>query len=397
MRVLFIDYIKEEIGGGHFVLARLANYYQNRQELGIRPYVWLNNYAGFVDKFLDKKIPYYHYEIPASILKLDRTLRLKDLILRICLIILFWFIFGVRLCTFCKRNNIRIVHANSTTAFIFSSIPVKLFRIKLIYHLHDALITSDRGGNFNKSALSLIIFFIKYFSDEVIVVSNFVKNTVLQLDKKLDKKVHVIHNGVELRSLDKMHFSQDKYGANKKKLKLLSFGVLSERKGFHLGIESISILKHKYSTDLEYQILGDGYYKTDLVKLAQDLGVKEEVQFLGFQENVHAYIKQADFIIIPSVWQDPLPLSVIESMQHGKVVIATKRGGIPEMIENGVTGFLVPLDNAPQEIAKRIVYLLKHPQLMKKVGQNATQRVKEYFNIERMAKEILQVYLSSIR
>lgn len=397
INVLYIDYIKEEIGGGHFVLARLANYYENHRQLNIKPYVWLNNYEGFVDKFIDKKVPYHPYEIPASILQLDRTLHLKDLILRIYSIILFWIKFTISLYRFCKAKNIKIVHANNATVFIFSSIPIKLSRAKLVYHLHDALLTPDRGGNINKFALRLIDIFIRYFSDKVIVVSNFVKNTVLELDKSqmVNRKIQVIYNGLDLNSSRKDGFFRNR-PVNEKRIRLLSFGTLSERKGFHLGIESASILKHKYSVNLEYKILGEGYYKSDLLKLAKKLGVKEEVQLLGFQENVRTYIKQAYIILIPSVWQDPLPLAVIESMRDQKVVIATRVGGIPEMIEDGITGFLVSLDNAPEEIAEKVVYLLRHPEVAKRVAKNAGRRVREYFNIDRMAEEIRQVYLSVV-
>jgi len=398
VNVLFLDYIKEEIGGGHFVLARLANYFQKNPYLEVTPIVFLNNYNRFIDRFIDGKVAIYEYKIPNKILSLDRNITKFKAFMHSWFLIVFWFRFSKILIQYCKKNEIDIIHVNSMRVFILSSISSIFFKkTKVVFHLHDALISQEKGGNVNQLASKLVVFCIKYFADKVIAVSKFVKDSVLErgIKKHLEKKVHVIHNGVELCFSKNSDSSIDKKRI-KNEIKLLSFGVLSERKGFHLSIEAVHLLKQHYSMNIEYKILGDGHYKPKLIDLTKKFGLQKEVEFLGFKKDVHPYIKQADLIIIPSVWQDPLPLTVIESMQDQKVVIATNVGGIPEMIDDGINGFLVPLENAPEEIAKKVAHFAAHPELMEKVAKKAAQRVKEYFNIERMAREIAQIYLSVI-
>lgn len=390
INVLFIDYIRTEIGGGHFSLARLVNRFQKHSSLGVKPFVYLNNSKGFIDKFINNEVFVREYSVPKQALKINRKSSFLEIFFRSLLIIPFCFCFWLKLFSFCLKNQIDIMHTNSMISFLLSAVPAKLARVKLIFHLHDALLSSKEGGTIENASQKIILFLMKYFADAVIAVSDFVQETVLTKDRSIATKLYTLYNGVEIKLNSPLPPSEDKND----KIQLLSFGRLDETKGFHLGITVVSILKHQCGLKVEYLLLGEGSYKPALSSLSKKLRVEKEVQFLGFQDNVSSYIRQADIILVLSIWQEPFPLAIIESMANGKPVIATKTGGIPEIIEDGVNGLLVLPERAPEEVAEKVIYLINNPLVKQRIAENGLKRVQQNFNIEKLTNSLSQIYFS---
>jgi glycosyltransferase involved in cell wall biosynthesis len=92
-------------------------------------------------------------------------------------------------------------------------------------------------------------------------------------------------------------------------------------------------------------IVGEGHYLADLEQLVQELNIIGNIRFLGRRSDVQTIIAASDVVVIPSVWEEAFGLIAAESMASARPVIASKIGGIPELIENGVNGFLVEPDN----------------------------------------------------
>lgn len=178
---------------------------------------------------------------------------------------------------------------------------------------------------------------------------------------------------------------------------LLYVGRLSKEKGVEYLIKSIPKVMKEFPK-VKLGIAGWGDEEENLKKLVQDLGLDNSIKFLG--EISHNIIekeyKRSSIVIVPSVWPEPFGLIGPEAMSVGRPIIATNVGGIPEWLDDGRTGLLVPPKDS-DAIAEKVIYLLKRPKLMQKMGISGRKRVEKEFNIEDYAKEVENVYKKIIQ
>lgn len=392
--VLFADYVKKELSGGHLLMADLVNYYHTRHPR-IHPFVWCNNHKHFLENHLSQQVPRHIFEIPASLTRLNRKSHWWAFLAAGPALLRFSTSFTVAFCKFLKNKNIQTVHVHSLMALSFVAVATKLTKRKLVYHLHDALLTTEQCGDMSRLAIRLNLFWMKYFCSQVIVISGFVQNTVADqvCSRLICSKTTHIPNGVRTDKFGPSDGSGlQTQGYHGRRVRLFSLGVLSKKKGFHLAIRAVAILRERFSLPAQYDIAGEGEYKTELTAMIQKLKLSAAVRLLGFIKDPVPNFQQADFVLVPSVWEEPFGLVVAEAMACGKVVIATQNGAIPELIEDGRSGFLVSASNAPEEIASLVSRLSNEPERMKQVGRNAAQRVFKYFSFERMAERVAECY-----
>lgn len=123
---------------------------------------------------------------------------------------------------------------------------------------------------------------------------------------------------------------------------LLYFGRLSKEKGVDILLRAYSSYRKAVEKPLELKIVGDGSQRGELEVLSGELGISDHLEFLGFQKgvNLRSIVKGAHFAIVPSVWCENMPFSIVESMAAGTPVIGSDLGGIPDLIEDGVNGLL---------------------------------------------------------
>jgi glycosyltransferase involved in cell wall biosynthesis len=138
-------------------------------------------------------------------------------------------------------------------------------------------------------------------------------------------------------------------------------------------------------------VAGDGPLLETLKEEAALLGIEENVRFLGLISNVDQLMAVADVVVVPSVWQEPAGLVVIEGMASGRPVVATRVGGIPEYIKDGVTGILVERRSA-QQIADAVGQLLAFSERAQEMGRAARRAAKTEFSTARWVAETLESY-----
>lgn len=136
--------------------------------------------------------------------------------------------------------------------------------------------------------------------------------------------------------------------------------------------------------------LGDGPQFGELKELHESLAAKEDILLAGYRANAKAIVAGADICVVPSVWQDAFPLSVLEAMAAGKAVIASRVGGIPEMIEDCVSGVLVPPGDE-EALAEAIRKLIAEPEISGRLGISARHRVAELFTPELQLRKLTSI------
>jgi phosphatidylinositol alpha-1,6-mannosyltransferase len=233
-------------------------------------------------------------------------------------------------------------------------------------------------------------------SDQIICGASFQKRLLVK-NGAPPERIHTVLGGV-----DTERFKPSRMKRNEArrlldvdgKFVLLSLGRLVARKGFDDALLTLTHLKDK--RDIILLIVGDGPDKERLVKLAGSLAINERVKFLGFvsSETLPKIYNAADVFVAPfkAIGRDMegFPLVVQEAQASGIPVISTYSAGLPELIGNKSSGFLVH-ENSPRNIADRILKLYEDRELCQAMGQTARERAEALLGWEIVAKRINKI------
>jgi L-malate glycosyltransferase len=168
-----------------------------------------------------------------------------------------------------------------------------------------------------------------------------------------------------------------------------NIGALVEHKGHRHLIEAASIVVRDVP-DARFVILGEGELRPVLEQQVKHLHLEKHVFLPGFRADVIALLKGFDLFVMCSEMEG-LGTSILDAMAAGKPVIGSLTGGIPEIIDDGTTGVLVPPGEAGP-LAEAIVQLLRDPAARERMGQAGWGRVREHFTVERMVEASRTVY-----
>lgn len=200
--------------------------------------------------------------------------------------------------------------------------------------------------------------------------------------------IPVIYNGVFTERFA-FSSSQNKPRVNNK-IVLLHVGRFAPPKNHMLLVEAFSRALKEYSS-MELWLVGDGPLRPAVEDAVRERGLERSVVFWGIIPRVEEVLRDADIFILSSDWEG-LPLVAVEAMAAGKPVISTSVGGVPELVEKEVTGFLVPPKD-PDALASAILRLARDPQLRKQMGLAAKKHAVERFDISRTIRLYEDLYL----
>jgi len=222
--------------------------------------------------------------------------------------------------------------------------------------------------------------------DAYITNSNFVRKVVLN-NLNLDN-VYTVYNSVDT---EKFNIGS---GGDENGIKILYAGRFDTGKGVEYLIGAIPEVIREH--DCIFVFVGGGALRKWAENLARKAG-GSRVVFEGFvpYERINRYYQLCDIVVVPSVWPEPFGRSVIEAMACGKPVVATRVGGIPEIVEDGRTGLLIEPANS-KEIANAINTLVDRVK-RKKMGKLARKVVERKYNIEVITGKVLEVYEKFLR
>jgi glycosyltransferase involved in cell wall biosynthesis len=139
-------------------------------------------------------------------------------------------------------------------------------------------------------------------------------------------------------------------------------------------------------------MVGDGPDRAGLEQRAHDLGIVRDILFLGYQEDVAPFYAAFDALVLPSS-NEGTPVSVIEALGAGRPVVATRVGGVPDVVRDGVDGFLVEA-GATDELADRLAQLAQDPALRERMGNQGRERVLPRYAVERLVDDVDRLYRS---
>jgi glycosyltransferase involved in cell wall biosynthesis len=257
--------------------------------------------------------------------------------------------------------------------------------------------------NSNEKFMVSFNWFLRFFeekmlerSDRLIAVSDFTRRELKQYYRVNQAKIRVIHNGVDVDKFKPASIKRkikEELGLNPDDLAILSVGRLYARKGLFTLIESMPAVVHSFPR-AKFIISGKGQSNEmrKLVDHATRLGVNDNIVFTGyFPDSKLPKLYQAADVFAFSTFYENLPFAVLEALSSGLPVVTTNVGGIPEMIESGKNGFLVPPFNA-RELSDKILYLLEHPKAASEMAFQARKTILERFDWRLIVHKVLKLY-----
>ena len=250
----------------------------------------------------------------------------------------------------CQRaKNYDLIYANTQKALIVGAISSLLARRPLVYHLHDILSLE----HFSKTNLRVAVNLINACAALVIANSQASKMAFLKAGGK-SSLVQVVYNGFEIKNYDVDGLEVINLRKNlqlEDKFVIGHFSRLSPWKGQHILIDALSLCPENVIVILVGDALfGEQEYVQNLHHQVTALGLESRVKFLGFRSDIPQLMTMCDLITHSSTAPEPFGRVIIEAMLCGKPVIAAEAGGVIELVEDGINGFLVT-PGKPEELA----------------------------------------------
>jgi len=258
------------------------------------------------------------------------------------------------------------------------------YAIKLADKTNAALVVHLHNDSLNKNT---------YRSQEIyrpvtriITVSDYIANCVRSINPE-DTKCQTVHNGIDMKAF--ANLSSDAHD-RPSAFTLIFCGRMVPEKGIAELIEALNILYNRRPSadlDINLMVLGSSFYgnankESDFIKQLKRTAepIKQHIQFTGFvpYDLVPSYLRLADVAVVPSLWDDPFPTTILEAQAMGLPIITTMRGGIPEQV-TGDNALMLPTDaHFTERLADAILYLYEHPEKREEMSKAGLERSKQF-------------------
>jgi glycosyltransferase involved in cell wall biosynthesis len=389
IRVLFFDHTAT-LGGGEIALLNLVRHLDPKR---VKPVVVLGADGPLAER-LRREVNTYILPLSPRLAALKKdTLGIATLFrIREVISIL---AYVRRLVLFIRKHKINLIHTNSLKADIIGGIAGRLSRCPVVWHVRDRVEDDYLPGSVVR------IFRLLCRVVPTYVIANSVA-TLETLHLRTRRYSSSIPSGVDLHHRtsvvhDGTHTTVPS-ASDRRDLKVFRIGLIgriSPWKGQHIFLQAAEQVHNRFPNArfviIGAALFGEDKYDQEVRQIPARLGIEDVVEFTGFRGDVQQAICELDLVVHASTTGEPFGQVIIEGMAAGKPVVATDGGGVPEIVENGKTGILVPMGDA-QAMAAAICQILADPTQAKTMGARARQRVKDHFTVEETARRIQAVY-----
>ncbi|MEH1831858.1 MAG: glycosyltransferase family 4 protein [Nostoc sp.] len=288
-----------------------------------------------------------------------------------------------------KARKYDLIYANTQKALVVGALVSFFSRRPLVYHLHDILSTE----HFSQTNLHIAVNLANRFASLIIANSQASKTAFLQAGGRPDI-IEVVYNGFEPKI-----YQSDKSDINKLQQQLgLSgkfvvghFSRLAPWKGQHILIDALAKCPQEVTAILVGDALfGEQDYVQKLHQQVAQLGLENRIKFLGFRSDIPQLMAACDLVAHTSTSPEPFGRVIVEAMLCEKPVVAAKAGGVMELVEHGLNGFLVT-PGEPQELAQVIITCLQETERTVTIANNARTTACQRFDVAIINQQIAQL------
>jgi glycosyltransferase involved in cell wall biosynthesis len=297
-----------------------------------------------------------------------------------------------RLMKFIREHEIEIIHTNSLKADIIGGVAGRLSGRKVVWHVRDRI-----EDDYLPKAVVRAFRFLSRVMPNYVIANSAATLRTLQLRPgapatsipsgvELGDRTAVVHDGtVPQPAASNPHFG----------FRIGLIGRISPWKGQHIFIQAAAQI-HRHFPKTHFVIIGaalfgEENYDREVRELPAKLGIESMVEFTGFCNDIPGMVASLDIVVHASTTGEPFGQVIIEGMAAGKPVVATNGGGVPEIVEDGKTGVLVPMSDV-QAMADAICRIIADPQRATEMGRLGRKRVIENFTSDQTARRVEAVY-----
>jgi glycosyltransferase involved in cell wall biosynthesis len=297
-------------------------------------------------------------------------------------------IFGLK--KIIRERNVRILHSNTPRAAFIGGLAARMAGIPSVVHVRDIYLSPFSHP--------LKAWLLNVLSDVIVAVSSATRESIVASSRVPKDKVRVVYNGVDVESLvHRSYMDMRKQFSVQKDAPLIGcFGLLDPAKGQEVLIEAAALIKETLPS-LRALIVGDTLlekqrnYQKKLVNLATEMGLSETIIFTGFRNDVFDIMKALDVLVHPAIYPEPFPRTLLEASALERAIVATRTGGIPELLDDGVSSLLVPPSD-PAALARAVLLLLKDRDKARTLAVSARKKVEDNFSLDRHVEGITRIY-----
>ena len=287
--------------------------------------------------------------------------------------------------------------------------------VPVILHTFHGHVLRGYFGRLKSGVFIQIERLLARITTRLITLSDELKKELIHIGIGKEEKFEVIPLGLELKPLLE---SEDYEGEFKKELGLSgdaviigTVGRLVPIKGHKLFLEAARLILKEFGvkslesrdkssesgaqSPVKFVVVGDGELREELEEYSKELGIKNNVVFTGFRRDLPKIYSDLDVVVLSSI-NEGTPVSIIEAMASGKPLVSTNVGGVPSLVKDGITGFLVKSGdiNALSEVISRLV---KDPDLRHKMGGEGQRGVFPLYDISELTKRMDRLYTQVIK
>jgi glycosyltransferase involved in cell wall biosynthesis len=283
-----------------------------------------------------------------------------------------------------RRHRIEVVHSHEFMMAVCGAAATTLLRVPHVITMHGGRYYQERRQR------RIALRWAARRSPGVVAVSESARQEMASTLRIPSAEVHVIRNGVPAREGDRTG-ARDSLGLTEDTLLVLAIGSLYPVKGHIVLLRAFARLREtRPGLDAVVAIAGKGGEEAALREYASRVGIEERVRFLGFRADVPDLLAAADVFVMPSRMEGH-PLALIEAMFAGRAIVASRVGGIPEILEDGETGIMVEADD-PEALASALAELADSPATRVALGKAARAWARLSCRLEAMTDSYETLY-----
>ncbi|MBX7045685.1 MAG: glycosyltransferase [Ignavibacteria bacterium] len=301
-----------------------------------------------------------------------------------------------------KKISPQIVHTHLLKADFYGRLAAKSANVPAIFTTchNDSTVHTQKKPE-KKNIFDFIDnWVIDFTKSNIVAISNKVRDYLVKRKPDIKQKsLKVIFNGIDIKkeeyilNKEEIKYFKESLGFSTQDKIISVIGRLEKQKGHLEFLKAVSSkIKQK---NLKILFVGEGIQRSNIEGFIEKSNLQENVELIGFKENSERYFEISDLIAVPSLWEG-FGLVACEGMIKGKIVLASNVGGLPEIIEDGINGYLYDLNN-PGELIQKLEFIINNLDNLNHIRQNAIEKVKKCFDINQNAEEYYKLYCEKLK
>lgn len=298
-----------------------------------------------------------------------------------------------KLCALMRRERPQIVHTHTAKAGFVGRLAAKLAGVPIIVHTYHGHVLHGYYSRLKSRLLTLMEATLARVTDRIVAISETLRSDLVDIGIAPDEKIITISLGLELEPFlanDSLRGLFRKELGLSRDTKLIGIvGRFAAIKNHRLFLDMASQVLRRFPNS-RYIVVGDGLSRAGLEDYARSLEIDRAVIFTGWRSDLAKIYADLDVLVVSST-NEGTPVSAIEAMASGCPVVASRVGGLPDLVSDGVTGFLVEPGNA-SSLARQVESVLNDSAMAKRMGLAGREFVRVKFSAARLIGDVESLY-----